>query len=551
MNFLSLSPDDFTRILTDTGLVLFGLDADGNIVEWTEAANGLLGFTASQVEGQGYEALVPEQEIGEFRKMVDKVRRGRRVKPFRSVMRTAGGDEIHVRVANTPIVAGENNKVSAVLVLLQNLTDAVLAERSLNDSVAQIRAIFQTVPDAIVIIDDSGIIESMNPAAETMFAYRAHEVIGRPVSVFIPEQYDELIGESLATALDESVGAILGTTVEAVAKRRNGAVFPVELAVAEVEAEGRRSFAGVVRDISERKEAEETMRQLNASLEKEVEERTRINQDLLRAMQELKDTQEQLVQSEKLASLGGMVAGVAHEINTPLGVGITAASILKTHADRFVNHVEAGTADEKVYKSFASVAQESIKMLESNLARAADLVKSFKQIAVDQSSSQRRTFNIHELVHEILTSLQPKLRKYSHKVEVECPEGLSVYGHPGLISQVLTNFIMNSLLHAYDEGEAGTLRIQISVNGNRLHLVYSDDGKGMSEADRKKVFEPFFTTRRGTGGTGLGMHIVYNLVKSEEGGQISVHSAPGEGVRFELDLPVGEEPAVPMESVKN
>lgn len=551
MNFLSLSPDEFARILTDTGLVLFGLDPDGNIVEWTEAASELLGYPAAKVEGQGYQVLVPEQEIGEFRKMVDKVRRGRRVKPFRSVMQSADGSELHVRVANTPILGGEGGKVSAVLVLLQNLTDAVLAERSLNDSVAQVRAIFQTVPDAIVIIDESGIVESMNPAAETMFSYRAHEVIGRPVSVFIPDRYKDLVGDSLATTLNDSVGAILGTTIEADAKRRNGEVFPVEFAVAEVEAAGRRSFAGVARDISERKEAEETMRTLNASLEKEVENRTRINQDLVQAMQELKDTQDQLVESEKLASLGGMVAGVAHEINTPLGVGITAASILKTHAERFVAHVEAGTADEKVYKSFASVAQESIKMLETNLSRAADLVKSFKQIAVDQSSSQRRTFNIHELVHEILTSLQPKMKKYNHDVVVECPDGLSVYGLPGLISQVLTNFIMNSLLHAYEDGQKGTLRIAITVEGKRLHLVYSDDGKGMSEDDRKKIFEPFFTTRRGTGGTGLGMHIVYNLVKSEEGGQIQVHSAPGEGVRFEVDLPLGEEPVVSMDQVNN
>lgn len=544
MDSLSLSSQEMLRILSDTGLVVFSVNSDGDIEDWGKNAEDLLGYSAGQVLGKNYEMLLTEAEVGQFRKMVDKVRRGRRVKPFQGLVRRQDGVEVYVRISNAPLEESEGQRVGRVAVVLQDINDQVVAQRALNDSVQQVRAIFQTVPDAIVIIDDQGIVESMNPAAETMFRHTAHEIIGRPVTAFMPQALQERMQGSLADAVQDNIGQLLGHTNEAEAVRRGGNPFPIELAVAKVSAEGRITYAGVARDITDRKQAEAQMQQLNVELEAEVDQRTRINNDLIHAMQELKSTQDQLVESEKLASLGGMVAGVAHEINTPLGVGITAASILKAHTDKVIDKIAAGEIDEKTFGKYATLANEAVNMLESNLNRAADLVKSFKQIAVDQSSSIRRTYNFAKVISEVTTSLHPKLRGTKLEVQVECPEDLVQYGNPGAVTQILTNFVMNSILHAYDEKEPGVLNISVAQNEDRIQLKFADDGKGMTEEQASKVFEPFFTTRRGSGGTGLGMHIVHNLVRVDMNGTIKVVSTPGFGTQFTIDMPLLQEPEV-------
>lgn len=255
-------------------------------------------------------------------------------------------------------------------------------------------------------------------------------------------------------------------------------------------------------------------------------------------MSHIVESQKELVRAEKMAALGGLVAGVAHEINTPLGISLTAASHAKEQGERFRQLYDQGKATKSSLESFINTSDEALSALMTNLLRAADLIRSFKLIAVDQASDIRRRFDLAEYIREVLLSLQPHLRRTYHVVDVTCPEGLVLYSCPGAFSQILTNLVLNSLMHAFDEGCAGQIRIDVSVVGEEMVLVYGDDGKGMSADVASKIFDPFFTTKRGQGGSGLGMHIVYNLVIQTLGGQIACRTAPGEGLSVTLRAPL-------------
>lgn len=279
--------------------------------------------------------------------------------------------------------------------------------------------------------------------------------------------------------------------------------------------------------------------QARDALSQEVERRGAANAQLEYTLHQLRSTQEQLVQSEKLASLGALVAGVAHEINTPVGVGVTAASTLAARAAQFRERYQADTMTRSDLERFVGVAEESTRILLSNLKRAADLIHSFKQVAVDQSSGERRRFSLAQYIEEIMASLTPQMRRFGHTVKVICPGNIEVDGYPGALAQIITNFVTNSLVHAYDAGQHGRIEISASERDDMIQLTYRDDGRGMSAEDLARIFDPFFTTRRGSGGSGLGMHIVYNLVTQALRGKITASSTPGHGIDLCVSFPNG------------
>jgi signal transduction histidine kinase len=233
-----------------------------------------------------------------------------------------------------------------------------------------------------------------------------------------------------------------------------------------------------------------------------------------------------------MAALGRLVAGVAHEVNTPLGVGMTAVSFL---ADQ-LRGVRSVLGDERADELLAP-AEAASAMVQSNLTRAANLVQSFKQVAVDQSTTDIRTVAVREYLEGTLASLHPVLRRTRHRVLVECDPALSMTSRPDALYQIIINLVMNSVRHGYAEGDAGTLRIAATRADGRVTLCYADDGVGMDDAVAAQMYEPFFTTKREQGGTGLGLHIVYNLVSHALGGRIGCSTAPGQGVRFEIVFP--------------
>jgi len=258
---------------------------------------------------------------------------------------------------------------------------------------------------------------------------------------------------------------------------------------------------------------------------------------------ELMQAQNELMSAEKLAALGGMVAGIAHEINTPIGIGVTAASFLQEQTAEFGRLYAAGQIKRADMEAYLHAASEAASSLTTNLRRAAGLVQSFKQVAVDQTSEQRRRFRLRQYIDEILDSLQPKLKRTEHVIDVSCPDELELDSYPGAFSQILTNLILNSLIHGFDRLAAGRIEIVVRRTGKELSLRYSDNGCGMSPEQVKRVFEPFFTTRRGQGGSGLGMNVVYRLATQTLHGRIECRSTPGAGVQFSITVPIDEETA--------
>lgn len=258
--------------------------------------------------------------------------------------------------------------------------------------------------------------------------------------------------------------------------------------------------------------------------------------DLQAQIEELHRTQGELIENEKMASLGRLVAGVAHEINTPLGIGVTAAS----HLDEIFVKIERSTQAQEspaTTKSLAS-ARRCIQLILNNLGKAAQLVRSFKQVAVDQTNEVRRRIGMRAFLDDVLISLHPRLKTTPHRVEIECDPLIELVTLPGALYQIVSNIVLNAVLHAFDDADAGLVRIRVSITDGMLDLSIADNGKGMPEDVRKRVFEPFFTTRRGSGGTGLGLHLVYNLVTQLLGGSILCASVPGQGTTFTIRLPL-------------
>lgn len=300
--------------------------------------------------------------------------------------------------------------------------------------------------------------------------------------------------------------------------------------------------AGLEEKERERSLAEEQLRRLNEELEGRVDQRTEqlacANRDLQQTLEDLQRMQKQLVLSEKLAALGELVAGVAHEINTPVGVALSAGSTLAEKNRTLAELFAGGEMKRSDLARFLDDSREGAEMILANLNRASELIRSFKMVAVDQVSANRRVFRVRGYIDEILLSLRPKLKKTKHRVEVVCDDDLVIESYPGAYSQILTNLIINSLVHAFAPDQEGTLLIEVHRTDGSLELRYADNGRGMSGEVRDRIFEPFFTTARSQGSTGLGMHIVYNLVTHTLGGTIVCDSEPGQGTVFTMTIPV-------------
>ncbi|MCB0189343.1 MAG: HAMP domain-containing histidine kinase, partial [Caldilineaceae bacterium] len=274
------------------------------------------------------------------------------------------------------------------------------------------------------------------------------------------------------------------------------------------------------------------LQQIRRSLEQRTYELSTTNEHLLA-------TQRQLVEAEKMASLGNLVAGVSHEINTPLGIGITAATTLRAMTTELGVVYQSGDFRRAYFEEYLANADRSNQLIVNNLLRVDQLVQSFKQLAVDQLTLERRTFSLKAYLEEIVRGLEPRLRRGQHQVAILVDEALTIDSYPGAFAQVITNLLINSLVHGYpDDQHQGLLQFHATVTNGSIHLVYQDNGVGIPTAHMTKIYEPFFTTARDRGGTGLGLHIVYNLVTQKRGGTIRHESQSNAGVTFYLELPL-------------
>jgi signal transduction histidine kinase len=276
----------------------------------------------------------------------------------------------------------------------------------------------------------------------------------------------------------------------------------------------------------------------NAIAKRKAEDELRAAKDRAeKALDDLREAQQSLIAAEKLAALGGLVAGVAHEVNNPIGISLTVASSFARRCDEFAKEVDAGPLRRSRLDEFLEGGRDAANQLVANLQRAGELVQSFKQVAVDRSHADRRPFDLRESTDQIVASLRPVLKKSQITLAVDVPAGIIMDSYPGSYGQVLTNLFLNSVVHAFPDGRAGSVIVEARQVRDDVDIFVSDDGVGMSEEIQRRAFDPFFTTRRNEGGTGLGLHIIFNLVTQQLGGRLAFESRLGWGTRFRITLP--------------
>jgi len=301
------------------------------------------------------------------------------------------------------------------------------------------------------------------------------------------------------------------------------------------------SLSQIMLDLEQQKDEliahQRELRQENENRQYIEAELRKRNEELANSMDTLNQAQEQLVESERMASLGGLVAGIAHDVNTPLGVSVTAASFLQERLNNLKTDFEDKSLTSKNMASFIDEAEQTALLLLSNLERASDLIASFKQVAVDQTSQTEREFVLGDYIQEIIQSLKPSFKHTEHTIEVNCPDNLIVSCAPGAIAQIVTNMVVNSLTHGFENQNAGAITLNVSKENKDVVIHYTDNGRGLSESELDKLFDAFYTTKRGEGGSGLGTHIMYNLVTQTLSGQIEAQSTVGEGLQYTIRFP--------------
>lgn len=399
-------------------------------------------------------------------------------------------------------------------------------EEALRESEARFIALFQSSPAALGVFDDGRRGYSalqLNEAWFNTFRYPPEEVIGKPSHQFglwlHPAEREEFMTR---ITRDGEVREFEGWL-----KRHGGEAILCAISGRLVTVGQHRLLLAAYIDVTQQHQAEETLRNFNLTLETRIQERT----------SELQRAQSELMRSEKLAALGSLVAGVAHELNTPIGTCLTVASTLVDHTATIRKALSSGLRRSELDNYLADAASGT-GILARNLQRAAELIQSFKSVAVDQSNDQKRNFDLRKVVGEILAALRPSLRKHAHEVRIEIDEGLSMNSYPGPLEQVVVNLVNNAIFHGLEERENGSVLIRATPLGeDRIRLTIADNGKGIPAANLSRVFDPFFTTKLGTGGSGLGLHIVRNIVEDVLGGRIHAESEVDRGTTMIVEMP--------------
>ncbi|NQY93028.1 MAG: sensor histidine kinase [Campylobacteraceae bacterium] len=290
------------------------------------------------------------------------------------------------------------------------------------------------------------------------------------------------------------------------------------------------------------KQSKNVIKNLNITLEDKIHKRTQqlenSNEELQTSLTHLKLTQNKLIESEKMASLGGLVAGVAHEINTPIGIGLTGITYLLEITQKIKKEYNQDQITEEAFKEYLIQCEELSTTISSNLFKTAQLVKSFKQVAVDRDSEEKREFNLADYMHEVIASLNSIIKKANVSINIQCDEGISLNSYPGAYSQLLSNLISNSIEHGFKNKNQGVITINITSESDLLTIIYTDDGIGITKENKAKIFDPFYTTNRFKGGKGLGLNIIYNIVTSNLNGNIECACEQDIGAKFIIILPL-------------
>lgn len=277
--------------------------------------------------------------------------------------------------------------------------------------------------------------------------------------------------------------------------------------------------------------------QLEDKVRERTDELSLANSELSASMNALKQAQTKLIESKKMASLGGLVAGIAHEVNTPIGAGLSAATHLQEFFSATNSQYKSDTLTESNFEKLLVTAEDSLVIIVRNLQRSSELIQSFKRVAVDQTNDHIEEFELCSYLKQVIASLAPNFKHLKLDIEVECDQAIVITQSPGVFAQITTNLITNAIIHGFGERPAGKIRIKINQDEASIDLQFSDNGKGIDDDTLGKIFDPFFTTNRKAGGSGLGLHILYNLVSQSLNGEITVKSEIDKGTQFFITFP--------------
>ncbi len=441
------------------------------------------------------------------------------------------------------------NDVGYILWHAHDITERRQIEQALRESEEKFSAVFHLSPVALGVTSiRGGVFVDVNEAWIVQFGHYRERILGR-TSVEIGLWKDV---EERSRLLDDAKRGECLPKREVWLKRADGTEILCEASGQVVELNGQSVVVWSAHDVTEQRRVQHEISELNVQLEARVHERTarleQANLELAGALDALKLAQEELVRAEKLSALGSLVAGVAHELNTPIGNSITVASTLFDKTQDFSVEVASGHVRQSSLDDYIESARTATELLQHSLAQANELVSSFKQVAVDQASAQRRRFDLRLVVEEVAVTLAPMLKKTSFKFDLNLADDLIMDSYPGPLGQVITNLVTNSLAHGFEGREQGRMVLSARRSGKaEVEVDFIDDGIGIRETDLKRIFDPFFTTKLGRGGSGLGLHIVYNIVTRILGGKIKVDSE-NSGAHFTLTLPLVAPEAGVLES---
>ncbi len=444
------------------------------------------------------------------------------VREFEYQVRARDGTVLWLSDSAT-VVRDEKGEVVRYEGTVRDITDQKRAEDAIAEGRRFLQQVIDTVPAVINVKDNNLRYVLMNRYMAGIFGVEPAAAIGRTTTDLMSRYGAEKTDENDRRVLEAGRG--LGFYEEAYldssGNLRHWLVNKLPLLDAGGEVE---RIVTVALDIGERKRGEAEMRKARDAAEA--------------ALRNLRETQNSLIEAEKLAALGRLVAGVAHEVNNPVGISLTVASSLERKTATFASEVERGNLRRSSLNDFIEASRDASSQLVANLNRAAELITSFKQVAADRNYSDQRVFDLGDLTEQVVMSLRPGLRKHNLALTVDCQPNLVMNSYPGPYGQVLTNLFLNSVAHAFPDGKPGAVDIQVRASGkDNVEILFSDNGCGMSLDVRRRAFDPFFTTRRDQGGTGLGLHIVYSIVTNRLGGRLDLDSEPGGGTRVQIILP--------------
>lgn len=442
---------------------------------------------------------------------------------YEARLRHADGSYRWVSVTGQVLDRDEHGKPTRMMGVRIDITERKQTEDALRDSEARYRELFYSNPQPMWVFDDETLaFLAVNTAAVVHYGYSEAEFLSMTIADMRPSEDRAALLKRVARPVEGLHSAGLHTHL-----RRDGSRILVEITSHSLDFGGRPARLVLSRDVTEMKRAQQALEDLNHQLEARVEARSR----------ELEQTMAQLLRAEKLVALGSLVTGMAHELNTPIGNVLVVASTFRADVVRCGERLLAGSARRSEVAAWIARLREASEMIEREAARAAKLIADFKLVAAGPESANRQDFALLGLVERALQHLPALDAGGPHRVWVKVAPDIRLDSFPDALEQVLVNLLGNALLHAFTANHPGTVRVTAEQDASQVVLRIEDDGSGMTEDVLRHVFDPFYTTRLGQGGSGLGLYIVYNLVTGLLGGSIAVESAPGQGTRFEMRLP--------------